>query len=131
LAAADAVLTKPGALTVFEAIARGAPIIASALRPLMPQEAPTAAWIAAEGLGLVLRSRADIPRAAAFLRDEVARARARQALRRAARPHAAREIARALVALLPDPGRGVSEAAAEPRAESRERMILARAGLSG
>lgn len=97
LASADAVLTKPGGLATFEAIACEVPILVNRLRPLMPQEAPTARWIVSEGMGVEVPSAAAAGPALAGLLQT--RERAVEALRRHRRPDAARAIAQSIVTL--------------------------------
>jgi UDP-N-acetylglucosamine:LPS N-acetylglucosamine transferase len=53
-ALADAIITKPGASTVFEALHHGVPVLIDAQKRLMPQEVGTAQWIEKIGVGVSL-----------------------------------------------------------------------------
>ena len=53
-ALADAIITKPGASTVFEALHHGVPVLIDAQKRLMPQEEGTARWIQKIGVGASL-----------------------------------------------------------------------------
>jgi len=50
-ALADAIVTKPGAATVFESLHHGVPLLIDQQERLMPQEEGTAEWLLAQGAG--------------------------------------------------------------------------------
>ncbi len=50
-ALADAIVTKPGAATVFESLHHGVPLLIDQQERLMPQEKGTAEWLLAQGAG--------------------------------------------------------------------------------
>jgi UDP-N-acetylglucosamine:LPS N-acetylglucosamine transferase len=84
LAAADVLFTKPGGLTVTEALAAGVPLLLDACGGILPQERGGATWVAGRGAGWIV----DEPRAVpAWLRRlrpgewAAARQRARAAVR--------------------------------------------------
>ncbi|MDX2084559.1 MAG: glycosyltransferase [Candidatus Melainabacteria bacterium] len=52
----DVMISKPGGLTTFEALACGVPIIADTVTEPMPQEAHTAGFIQEAGAGILLNS---------------------------------------------------------------------------
>lgn len=52
---ADAVFTKPGGLAVFEALAKGVPVLVDACAGIMPQERGAAEWLERENLGWRIR----------------------------------------------------------------------------
>jgi len=60
-AASDVVITKPGALTVSELVALRKPFILDASPAVMPQEKGNVRFVEERGLGLVARSRREIP----------------------------------------------------------------------
>ena len=60
-AASDVVITKPGALTVSELVAIRKPFIVDASQAVMPQELGNVRFVEERGLGLVARSRQEIP----------------------------------------------------------------------
>jgi processive 1,2-diacylglycerol beta-glucosyltransferase len=73
LAAADLLFTKPGALTIAEALAAGVPLLLDTCGGVMPQERGGARWVAAQGAGWAVEDPAALPR---LLRDLPAEARA-------------------------------------------------------
>jgi 1,2-diacylglycerol 3-beta-galactosyltransferase len=78
--AADVCITKPGPASITEALAMGLPLVLDD-SATMVQERPNAAWVRAQGLGLVLRRRGDMlavlehlqqdPRTLASLRERL------------------------------------------------------------
>ena len=55
-ALADAIVTKPGAATVFESLHHGVPLLIDAQKRLMPQEVGTAKWLASQEAGICLKN---------------------------------------------------------------------------
>jgi UDP-N-acetylglucosamine:LPS N-acetylglucosamine transferase len=97
LDASDAVFTKPGGLTVAEALGKGAPLLLDAIGGIFPQERGGAAWVERERLGWVVTRATDVPALLENVRPiewQESRERCRRAL-----PGGSREIARRILAL--------------------------------
>jgi len=83
LGAVDALFSKPGGLTVCEALAAGVPLLLDACGGIIPQERGGARWVVAAGAGWIVEDPQAVP---ALLRGlsgadwETARRRARAAL---------------------------------------------------
>jgi 1,2-diacylglycerol 3-beta-galactosyltransferase len=97
--AADFVIGKPGPGLISEALVMGLPLIVERNARTLPQERYNADWIAANGLGLVLRRLRDVADAVAELTaaDHLARFRARAAQHR---PRAIAEVPDVLATIL-------------------------------
>ena len=61
LDASDAVFTKPGGLTVGEALGKGIPLLLDAIGGVFPQERGGAAWVERERLGWAVTRARDVP----------------------------------------------------------------------
>ncbi len=84
LAAADVLFTKPGGLTVTEALAAGVPLLLDACGGIMPQERGGANWVAGRGAGWIVDDPMAVPALLRRLRPgewEEARQRARASVR--------------------------------------------------
>jgi processive 1,2-diacylglycerol beta-glucosyltransferase len=96
--AADVLVTKPGGLTVAEALVAGVPMVL--MRPLPGQEERNARYLVARGAALRARQESDLARTVAALIDDAPR---REALRAAAAsigfPDAALRISERIAAL--------------------------------
>ncbi len=91
LTAADFVVTKPGGLSVSEAIARGCPIVAYA--PIPGQEERNCDYLMESGAALKAKDPATLEfKIRLLLTDEAVRRRMAEAARRIARPRAAYDI---------------------------------------
>ncbi|MFP4057645.1 MAG: MGDG synthase family glycosyltransferase [Candidatus Brocadiia bacterium] len=98
MAVADLFVSKPGGLSMTEALALGLPTLTFA--PLPGQEVANARHLAAKGLVKAVPEGESLAQAAvALLEDEAERRRLAEAARAYARPHAARHIAGRLVEL--------------------------------
>ena len=62
LDAVDATFTKPGGLSVYEAIAKGVPVLVDACEGVMPQERGLAAWLETARIGWKVRRPAEVVR---------------------------------------------------------------------
>ncbi len=92
MAAADVLITKPGALTISEALSMHLPLILS--EPIPGQERENAAFIEATGAAIWLKDIKEIPRCVDnLLKDEEKMAAMRQQAERVCRPYAANRIA--------------------------------------
>jgi len=95
--ASDVMISKPGGLTIFEALACQLPIVADATDAPMPQEAGAVEMIDQQGAGVVLRSAEEIVATLrALSHDPPALARMRAAAARLATPDATALIVREL-----------------------------------
>lgn len=91
MASSDVVITKPGGLTVTEALVRHLPMILIA--PIWGQEQWNARWLAAQGTAVMARRLGEIvAHLEAWVRDPSALERVREACATAAHPHAAEQI---------------------------------------
>lgn len=91
LTAADFVVTKPGGLSVSEAIARGCPIVAYA--PIPGQEERNCDYLMESGAAVKAKDPATLEfKIRLLLTDEAVRRRMAEAARRIARPRAAYDI---------------------------------------
>ncbi len=61
LAASDLLYTKPGSLTMYEALAAGVPLWLDGYRGIMPQERGGARWVVAQGAGWLVPDPRAIP----------------------------------------------------------------------
>ncbi len=97
MAAADLLLSKPGGATLMEACACGLPLLA--FDPLPGNEERTCRWIEKWGAGVWMQSAAEIASTVErLLSDEQERASLQERARAVARPDAARDAARAILA---------------------------------
>lgn len=97
-ALSDAMITKPGASTVFESLHYGVPLLIDTQKRLMPQEAGTADWLEAKGMGHRVSSVAqlqDIVRQ--WLQHPSRRERLAQRALAHATPHASQHIVQAIL----------------------------------
>jgi processive 1,2-diacylglycerol beta-glucosyltransferase len=91
LTASDFVVTKPGGLSVSEAIARGCPIVAYA--PIPGQEERNCDYLMESGAAVKAKDPATLEfKIRLLLTDEAVRRRMAEAARRIARPRAAYDI---------------------------------------
>lgn len=109
--AADALLSKAGPGTIVEAAASGLPIIVCDY--ISGQEAGNLGYVEARGAGVVALEARDV---SATLRrmfgaDPSVMAEYRRSALESARPHAADDIARFLMTMLPEPAKDVARAA--------------------
>lgn len=117
MAAADVLVTKPGGLTISEAMTIGTPMVI--IHPIEGCETANAAFLEQKGLALFARTTEELPvKVASLLRSDKARRAMIAAQRREVDPDAARHIADDLLARfdrLP-----VAEAAAVPELSRSE-----------
>lgn len=106
--ASDLLLTKPGGATVMEAAACGLPLLV--FRPLPGNELRTCAWLEKWQVGIWLRSPAEIsPTVERLLNDGSGLAQLAGRMRSLARPDAAYEVARLIIAGIGNRGSGIRE----------------------
>jgi processive 1,2-diacylglycerol beta-glucosyltransferase len=99
LAAADLVLTKPGGLTISEALARGAGLVL--LNPIPGQEERNRDYLLAHDAAIQAHDAHTLPHQVEdVLRNPNRLARLRQSARRLGRPRAAFEVAEQALGLL-------------------------------
>ncbi len=99
LAAADLVVTKPGGLTVSEALARGVGIVI--IKPIPGQEQRNSDYLLENGAAVKVNHVPTLSyKLTALLGDPEQLARLRANARRLARPHAAHDVAEQSLALL-------------------------------
>ncbi|HLI30214.1 MAG TPA: glycosyltransferase [Terriglobia bacterium] len=97
MAAADLLLSKPGGATLMEACACGLPLLA--FDPLPGNEERTCRWIEKRGVGVWIKSAAEIAATVeGLLSDDRARASLQKRARAVARADAARDAANAILA---------------------------------
>lgn len=102
LATADVVVTKPGGLTVCEALARGAGLVL--INPIPGQEERNRDYLVKNDAALAVSEPRDLPgEVTALLRDPSRLARLRANSRRLARPRAAFDVVEQALALLNRP----------------------------
>jgi UDP-N-acetylglucosamine:LPS N-acetylglucosamine transferase len=93
----DLMVSKPGALTMFEAFAAGLPVAVNAVTPIMPQERGIAEWIRAREFGFWIEEKTQIVRLVEALLEEPRRLRRmRSNIRAFHNPGAAHRIATGL-----------------------------------
>ena len=98
MAAADLVVTKPGGLTVSEALAAGTPLLV--IHPIPGQESRNSDFILENGAGLRVNSLATLPlKVSEILQNPSRLASLTRAARRLGRPCSASEAARAALEL--------------------------------
>lgn len=103
--AADLLISKSGGLTTAESLAKGVPMVV--LQPIPGQEERNAEFLLRHGAALRADTVDDLRRAAQSLLGQRARLdRLREAGRGLARPHAARDAAEAIRALMEEHRRG-------------------------
>lgn len=95
LDASDAVFTKPGGLTVAEALGKGVPLLLDAVGGVFPQERGGASWVDRERLGWIVRRAGDVPALLRSVPPIEWRERRDRCMR--ALPGGAREIARRIL----------------------------------
>ncbi len=101
--AADVLITKPGGLTSAEALAAQLPMVL--FKPLPGQEERNTRYLVDRHAALRVKRAHDLPGTIAdLLQSESARAEMRAAMRRLAKPYAAREVAGVIQALAAEPG---------------------------
>ena len=97
MAAADVLVTKPGGLTISEAMTIGTPMVIA--NPIAGCETVNAAFLEKHGLALFARSAEELPgKVAALLEDEAARQAMIDCQRREIDPDSARHIAEDVLA---------------------------------
>ncbi len=77
----DVIVTKPGTLTICEALSLGKPLLLDGLAGLMPQEIGNARFVASHGAGILVRKLSDAPVLLEGVGRDVAYARAARSLR--------------------------------------------------
>jgi processive 1,2-diacylglycerol beta-glucosyltransferase len=99
MAAADLLISKPGGLTMSEALARGLPVVM--IEPIPGQEERNARYLLRHGAAVRADSLEDLEEAVHLLLSQKTRLdRLRENARALARPQAAREAAREIVSLI-------------------------------
>lgn len=99
LAAADVIVSKPGGLTSSESLARETPMLI--VDPIPGQETRNADYLLENGAAVKVNNCASLSHKLTALLTNPARLRAmREACRRIARPHAARDVARYALTML-------------------------------
>jgi processive 1,2-diacylglycerol beta-glucosyltransferase len=102
LAAADLVVTKPGGLTISEALARGAGLVL--INPVPGQEERNSDFLLEEGAAVKANHLPTLPdKVGRLLRDRARLERLRANARRLGRPRAAFDVAERSLALIPRP----------------------------
>jgi UDP-N-acetylglucosamine:LPS N-acetylglucosamine transferase len=97
LDAADAVFTKPGGLTIAEALGKGVPVLLDAVGGVFPQERGGTAWVEGQGLGWIVRRAQDVPSLLRTVPPIEWRERRERCVR--ALPGGSRDIARRILTL--------------------------------
>ena len=115
MGAANVMISKPGGLTTFEALACRLPIIADAITAPMPQELGTANLIIKRGAGILLNQAKDIvPVVRRMVEDTAHYSAMRAATLSLAIPNATHQIVQEIAALLPASAHVEEESMAEP-----------------
>lgn len=102
MCASDAMVSKLGGLTTFEALACGLPIIGDAVTPPMPQEERTVSMLVRSGAGLMLTNVREAVPAVASIATDAGRLRSlRSSAARLGIPDATRRIVQEIDGLMP------------------------------